>query len=130
MDDTVGLWRAIASTLACEDDFTAMLSELVAHRLLDGPAVDDALGRDLGPIVAEQGWMAAGERITPQQAASAVHRALYHWRLFGLLDEVRQRWEGGHRTAPDVTALNAVGRSSAIAFLRARATAPRSDVRA
>lgn len=130
VDDTVGLWRAIATTLACEDEYLAMLSELVAHRLLDGPAVDGALEHDIGPIVAEQGWAAGGVRVSAHQAGLAVHRALYHWRLFGLLDEVRPRWEGGQRTVSSVAALNAAGRSTAIAFLRARATAPRKDLHA
>ena len=105
-----------------------LLNELVVHRLLDGPAIDDALEQELGPIIAEQGWTADGERVTAQHAAWAVHRALYHWRLFGLLDENQPRWEGGHRTGPNVTALNAAGRFTAMAFLRARATAPRMDL--
>jgi hypothetical protein len=130
VDDTVGLWHAIAATIACEDGYLAMLSELVAHRLLDGPASDDALEREIGPIVAAQGWAADGVPVTARQAGLAVHRALYHWRLFGLLDEVRAKWEGGRPTGPNVTALNAAGRSTAIAFLRARATAPRTDLRA
>lgn len=128
VDDAVGLWRAIASTLACEDEYLAMLSELLAHRLLDGPAIDDALEQELGPIIAEQGWTAGGERVTAQHAAWAVHRALYHWRFFGLLDEIPPRWEGGHRTGPSVTALTAAGQSTALAFLRARATAPRTHL--
>ncbi|MDP1572230.1 MAG: hypothetical protein Q8L86_19705, partial [Vicinamibacterales bacterium] len=129
VDDTVGLWKAIASTLACEDGYLAMLSELVAHRLLDGPALDDALEREIGPIVAAQGWAADGVPVTARHAGVSVHHALYHWRLFALLDEVRPRWEGGRPSGPSITALNAVGRSTAITFLRARATAPRTDVR-
>jgi hypothetical protein len=129
VDDPDGLWRAIASTLACEDAYLTMLSELVAHRLLEGPAVDGALGRDVAPLIVEQGWMAGRDRVTAEQAAGSVHRALYHWRLFGLLEEVRPRWEGGRPTAPSTTALNTIGRSTAIAFLRARATAPRTDLR-
>ena len=130
VDDTVGLWHAIAATLACEDEYLAMLSELVAHRLLDGPALDDALEREIGPIVAAQGWAANGVPVTARQAGLAVHRALYHWRLFGLLDEVRAKWEGGRPAGPNTTALNAAGRFTAIAFLRARATALRTDLRA
>jgi len=129
VDDTVGLWHALAATLACEDGYLAMLSELVAHRLLDGPALDDALEREIGPIVAAQGWAANGVRVTARLAGWAVHRALYDWRLFGLLEEVRAKWEGGRPTGPNITALNAVGRSTAIALLRARATAPRTDLR-
>ena len=79
----------------------------------------------LGPVVvAAQGWMAGREPVTAERAGWAVHRALYHWRLFGLLEEIRPRWEGGRPTGPNVTGLNAAGRSAAIAFLRARATAP------
>jgi hypothetical protein len=130
VDDPVGLWHAIAATLACEDGYLAMLSELVAHRLLDGPALEDALEREIGPIVAAQGWAANGVPVTAHQAGVSVHRALYHWRLFGLLDEVRAKWEGGRPTGPNITALSAVGRSTAIAFVRARATAPRTDLRA
>ncbi len=130
IDDPIGLWRLIAATLACEDDYVSMLSEFVAHRLLDGPALDGALERDLGPIVAAQGWIAGDERITPHAAGLAVHRALYHWRLFGLLDEVRPKWEGGRPTGPNITALNAAGRAAATAFLRARASVPRTDLRA
>ena len=129
-NDAVGLWQAIAATLACEDGYHAMLSELVAHRLLDGPALDDALEREIGPIVAAQGWAAGGIPVTARQAGLAVHRALYHWRLFGLLDEVHARWEGGQPIRQGSTALNRLGRFTAIAFLRARATAPRSDLRA
>jgi hypothetical protein len=129
-DDAVGLWQAIAATLACEDGYLAMLSELVAHRLLEGPALDDALEQEIGPIVAAQGWTADGVLVTDHQAGLAAHRALYHWRLFGLLDEVHARWEGGRPIRQRSTALNALGRSAAIAFLRARATTPRTDLRA
>ena len=123
-DEPTRLWHVISTTLACEDEYQAMLGELIAHRLLAGPANDDALGRVIGPIIAAQGWRAGRESVTAEQAGRAVHRALYHWRLFSLLDEVRPRWEGGHPTGPNVTGLNPAGRSAAIAFLRARATAP------
>lgn len=114
----------ISTTLACEDAYLAMLSELIAHRLLAGPANDDALERVIGPIIAAQGWRAGREPVTAERAGRAVHRALYHWRLFGLLEEIRPRWEGGRPTGSNVTGLNPAGRPAAIAFLRARATAP------
>ena len=98
--------------------------------VLEGPADDDALEREVGPVVAAQGWAAGGVPVTARGAGLSVHRALYHWRLFGLIDEVRATWEGSRPTGPGSTALNAVGRSTAIAFLRARATAPRTDPRA
>jgi len=114
----------VATTLACEDEYIAMLSELVAHRLLAGPAVDHALEQAVGPVIVAQGWMAGREPVTAEQAGWSVHRALFHWRLFGLLDETRPRWEGGPQVEPAVTALTPAGRTAAISLLRARATAP------
>jgi len=114
----------ISTTLERQDEYLAILGELIAHRLLAGPANDDALERDVGPIIAAQGWKAGREPVNAEQAGRAVYRALYHWRLFGLLDESRPRWEGGHPTGPNATRLDPAGRSAAIAFLRARATAP------
>jgi hypothetical protein len=123
-EDPAALFGEIATTLACEDDYLAMLSELVAHRLLAGLAIDHALEQAVGPIIVAQGWTAGREPLTAEQAGWSVHRALYHWRLFGLLDETRPRWEGGRQTEPTVTALTPAGRTAASAFLRARATAP------
>jgi len=99
------------------------------ERLMTEPTEALQSVSEIGPVVAAQGWAANGVPVTAHQAGLAVHRALYHWRLFGLLDEVRAKWEGGRPTGPNVTALNAVGRSTSIALLRARATAPRTDLR-
>ncbi len=123
-DDPTALFREVAATLACENDYLAMLSELVAHRLLAGPAVGQALERDIGPVIAAQGWRAGREPVTAEQAGSSVHRALYHWRLFGLLAETRSRWEDGKQVELAVTTLTSAGRAAAFTFLRARATAP------
>ncbi len=123
-DEPVALFHRVATTLACEDEYTAMLSELVAHRLLAGPAVDHALEQAVGPVIVAQGWMAGSEPVTAEQAGWSVHRALFHWRLFGLLDETRPRWEDGRQVEPAVTALTHAGRTAAIALLHARATAP------
>jgi len=123
-DDPPALFRQVATTLACEDEYLAMLSELVAHRLLAGPAVGHALERDVGPVIAAQGWRAGREPVTAERAGLSVHRALYHWRLFGFLDETRPRWEGGQQVEAAVTALTPAGRTAAIALLRARANAP------
>ena len=115
-EDPPALFREVTATLACEDEYLAMLSELVAHRLLAGPAVDQSLEQAVGPVITQQaGWDA--------------HRALYHWRLFNLLDEKRPRWEDGNQVEPAITALTPGGRAAALTFLRARAIAPsrRSD---
>ncbi len=123
-DDPAALFHHVATTLACEDEYIAMLSELVAHRLLAGPAVDHALEQAVRPVIVAQGWMAGREPVTAEQAGWSVHRALFHWRLFGLLDETRPRWEDGRQVEPAVTALTPAGRTAAIALLQARATAP------
>lgn len=123
-NDPVGLFRAVAATLACEDEYLAMLSELVAHRLLAGQAADHALEHAIGPIIEAQGWLAGREPVSAERAGWSVHRALYYWRLFGLLVETRPRWEGGRQTVLAVTALTPAGRAAALALLRARATAP------
>lgn len=123
-DDPTALFLQVAATLACVDDYLAMLSELVAHRLLAGPAVGETLERAVGLVIAAQGWRAGREQVTAEQAGSSVHRALYHWRLFGLLAETRSRWEDGQQVEAAVTALTPAGRAAALSFLRARAIAP------
>ena len=129
-DEPVALFHQVATTLACEDEYLAMLSELVALRLLAGPAVGNSLERAVGPVIAAQGWMAGREPVTAEQAGLSVHCALYHWRLFCLLAETRSRWEDGKQVEPAVTALTPAGRAAALCFLRARAIAPgrRSDL--
>lgn len=129
-EDPAALFREVAPTLACEDEYLAMLSELVAHRLRASPAVDQALEQAVGPVIAAQGWVAGREPVSAQQAGWGAHRALYHWRLFNFLDEKRSRWEDGKQVEPAVTALTPAGRAAALTFLRARAIAPgrRSDL--
>ena len=123
--DPTALFGEVAATLACESAYLAQLSEIIAHRLLAGPAVGRALEEAVAPIVAAQGWMAGGEPVGAQRAGWDAHRALYHWRLFGLLDEVSPRWEGGQHVEPSITALTPSGRATARILRRARATAPR-----
>lgn len=122
-DPTV-LFHEVAATLARESAYLAMLSEIVAHLLLAGPAVGRALEEAAGAIVAAQGWMAGREPVGAERAGWDAHRALYHWRLFNLVDEVPPRWEGGQQVEPGTTALTPAGRAAARILLRARATAP------
>lgn len=128
LDDPSALWRAIAATIGATDDYASMLSELIAHRLLEGPAVGDELEELIVPIVIAQGWRTGGQPVDERHIVLSVHRPLYCWRLFGLLDEVRPRWIDGHPTGPNVTSLTAVGRATALEYLRARATAARTSL--
>lgn len=126
--DRPGLWRTIARTIGATDDYASLLSELIAHRLLEGPAFGDALEQAIVPIVTAQGWRTGGEPADERHIVLSVHRPLYFWRLFGLLDEVRPRWIDGHPTGPNVTSLTAEGRAAALEYLRARATAARTSL--
>ena len=51
LEDPVALWRAVATTLGATDEYAAMLSELIAHRLLDGPAIEKELEASIAPII-------------------------------------------------------------------------------
>lgn len=124
--EPVAMWRAIAANLDEGDEYSKMLSELIALRLLQGPAVGvRALKNALAPIILEQGWRARGVPITERDVEGSVHRPLWFWRLFGLLDEQHPRWEAGRSVGEYVTALTPTGRATAMALLHARATAPR-----
>jgi len=54
LEDPSALWRAVATTIGATDDYAAMLSELIAHRLLAGPALGDELEESIVPVVAAQ----------------------------------------------------------------------------
>lgn len=128
-DDPAALWRHIATRIGDTDAYGAMMSELAAHRLLAGPAEGDAVVDAILPIVAAQGWRSGGKPADARDVSWAVHSVLNDWRLFGLLDEVRPRWENGRRTGPDITSLTGAGRATALAWLHRRATGPRHDLR-
>ncbi len=128
LGDPVALWRVIAAGIGRVDDYAGMVSELIAHRLLEGPAEGDDLAAAIVPIVASQGWQSGGVALDPGQIRWSIHGPLRHWRLFGLLDERVPRWENNRPTGPAITSLTAVGRATAMAYLHARATAPRRDL--
>jgi len=128
LEDPVALWRAVATTIGVTDDYTALLSELIAHRLLAGPALGNELEASIVPIVMAQGWRSGDDPVDERHIVMSVHRPLYYWRLFGLLEEVRPRWVEGRPTGPNVISLTPAGRVTALEYLRARATAPRRSL--
>ena len=85
-------WRAAATTIGANDDYTAMLNELIAHRLLAGPALGNELEASIVPVITAQGWRSGGDAVDERHIVMSIHRPLYLWRLFGLLEEVRPRW--------------------------------------
>lgn len=128
LEDPAALWRAVATTIGATDDYMAMLSELIAHRLLAGPAFGNQLDESVVPVITAQGWRSGGTPVDERHIAMSIHRPLYFWRLFGLLEEVRPRWVDHRPTGPNVTSLTAAGRATALEYLRARATAPRRSL--
>lgn len=129
LGDPVAMWCAIATNLDEGHVYSKMLSELIAARLLQGPAVGlGALPDAIAPILLEQGWRADGDPLTEQHVQESIHRPLWFWRLFGLLDEVHPRWEDGHPVGEYVTSLTQAGRATAMALIHARATAPRENL--
>lgn len=125
LEDPVMLWRTLATTIGATDDYAAMLSELIAHRLLAGAALGNELEDSIVPVITAQGWRSGGDAVDERHIVMSIHRPLHFWRLFGLLEEVRPRWVDNMPTGPNVTSLTAAGRATALEYLRARANAPR-----
>lgn len=134
IDDPVALWHAVTATLGQVDAFSRAVSELVAHRLLEGPAEtrplseDNQLTQAIAPAILYQGWR---EGVRPLQH-SDIDRATWEpnreWRLFGLLDEESPTWREGRSIGRCLTALSETGRAAAWAHLFARATEPRGSL--
>lgn len=135
LDDPIQLWWAATGTAGQTDEYLAMVSELLALRLLDGPAefighmVGDRFGvSELALAVAEgllpQGWQSGNLALTEWDVDRDIHEPLREWRLFGFLDEppiTREALEQGRPTVK----LSPVGRHAALALLYTRATASR-----
>lgn len=122
------LWAEVAATLGGRDDFGKVVAELVGLRLLDGPAIDSDLEEALFSIIAAQGWMAGLESVEYRHVAHIIHRRLYWWRMLGLLDEERPRWENAQRIGQSRTGLTSQGEATVLAYLRGLATGPRTSV--
>ena len=135
LDDPVRLWWALVGTAGQVDEYLSMVSELMAMRLLDGPAehlgpwLDDTfapseLALFVADVVLAQGWRRGKTPISEQDVDHDVHEPLGEWRLFGFLAErpvSRQSLSEGRPTI----ALSSTGRQAMLALLHRRATAKR-----
>jgi hypothetical protein len=134
LDDPVVLWHAITAALGRQDAFAGAISELIAHRLLEGPAEtqplseSDELTQLLVTVLPAQGWQQGNTPIGVESLRHAVHEPLREWRLFGLLHEESPRYAGGRWVGRWMTSLTEVGRAAALAHLYARATEPRESL--
>jgi hypothetical protein len=124
------LWAAVASQTEDGDDFTFVMTEMVALRLIRGLAEPDEIVADVTPILRAQGWTTTSGPITEDQVARALWAPLRWWRLFSVLDEVKPTWERGtgRRLTVHTIALRSEGERMVLAYLRSRAAGPRHSV--
>ena len=132
--DPLGLWRATTATVGRSDPFSSVLSELIALRLLEGPATTisldrmDELTQAVAPTLLAQGWRQGATPVDERYVSHALHESLGEWRVFGLLEK-RRPWRPGDDDESRFTvSLNEAGRFAALAHLFARATAPRHEI--
>ena len=135
LDDPVDLWWAIVKTIGGREPFTAMISELIAYRLLEGPVEHiglvgepSELAQVVSPVLLEQGWRQNGAPIRIEHIDEDIHEPLREWRLFGLLGK---EWYARGDDRPDrrpTVSLSETGQVAIAAHLYARATEPRNEV--
>ncbi|MCB1003829.1 MAG: hypothetical protein KDB35_06550, partial [Acidimicrobiales bacterium] len=128
IDDPVGLWRLLAGTLGGDDEFDRVVAELVAMSLLERPAQDDSLALRARPLLDALGWRVDGEPLGHRQVVWAVWERIHWWQTIGVAEHRRARWDRDtHRQVePATTSLTPAGEATALAYLRSRATRPRT----
>jgi hypothetical protein len=124
------LWRCVAGETEDGEEFTQMVTELVALRVLRGRVETGELAAEVGLILAAQRWSTSNGPMTPNEVSSAIWRPLRWWRILSILDEVESTWERGtgRRMNPHTVAFNASGEATVLAYLRSRAAGPRQSV--
>jgi hypothetical protein len=126
------LWRTVATQTEDAGALTAVITELVGLRLLQGPCDGGRLAEEVAPILAAQGWRSSGgEPVTKSLIGFEVWAPIRWWNIFSVVDDEWPTWEQGtHRQlTPHTLSLRPGGVAMALAFLRARATGPRSSIR-
>lgn len=129
IDDPVGLWRLLAGSLGGDDEFDQIVGELVAMSLLDAPARDYSLADTIGPLLDALGWRVDGEPLNRHQVIRAVWDRVHWWRTIGVAEHRESRWdrETHQKVEPSITTLTAAGEATVLAYLRHRATRPRTS---
>jgi hypothetical protein len=128
--DPVALWREVAGTLGGFSPFDRAVGELVGHRLLQGPVVDEHIVQTVGPVLTAMGWQAADGPLTRRDIESATWDRWRWWRTLGLLERESARWdrEAQRQVGHTTTTLTPAGRATVLAFLRNSALGPRDDL--
>ncbi len=129
LDDPAGLWRLLVGTLGGDDEYDQLVGELVAMSLLESPAHDDALASMVRPVLDGLGWRADGQPLQHRQVVWAVWERIHWWRTIGVAEHHASRWdrETRRQVEPATTVLTAAGEATALAYLRLRATRPRTS---
>lgn len=123
LGDPIELWHTVARGVGSFDEYARTVSELVALRLLAGPAEEADLLTTAIPIIRAQGWRHGQRALNDSEIQWSIHDPLRYWRLFGLLDEQEARWADDHRPlTPWTVSFTPAGRLAAMSFLHARAT--------
>lgn len=131
LDDPVALWWALVGTVGQPHAYAGMVSELIALRLLEGPAEYISLIESpselllaVSPTLSSQGWSSGGIPLTERDIEHDIHASLGEWRLFGLLREPPMTREALMASRFEVS-LSPIGERAAEALLYVRSTAPR-----
>ncbi len=128
--DTGALWNAVAQTLGGSHAFDRTVGELMAHRLLEGPATDDELVEAVRSGASTLGWQTRSGPLSDDQARSAMFARWRWWRLLQVTDEDPTVWDAAaqRRMRARTTRLTSAGRPTVVAYLRDLATGPRTEV--
>lgn len=131
LDDPVALWWALVGTVGQPNAYAGMVSELIALRLLEGPAESFGLIDSpselllaVSPTLLSQGWSSGGIPLTEHDIERDIHASLGEWRLFALLREPPLTREALMASRLEVS-LSPIGQRAAEGLLYARATARR-----
>ena len=123
LDDPERLWWAVTRALIGTDDYLAMVAELVALPLLDGPAeyigpgsTPSELALSVADELLAQGWRQGNTLLTLHDVDRDIHEPLRAWRPFGLLEKSPWRDEEGNWLRPTET-LSEVGVMAASSML-------------
>jgi hypothetical protein len=125
------LWSAVASETEESGELQAMVTEIVALRLLCGPTEVERMTKEMAQILALEGWRTVDGKLATEAELSFVVWGPFRW--WAIFDGVDDQWpiwkEGmGEALTPHTVSLRRTGEAMALAFLRERAVGPRRPV--
>lgn len=126
--DPPALWRALTHELDGASEYDRLIGELVALRLLNGPADENGLVTVAAQIIRAQLWGTGGRLMTDDEIRWTIHEPLPYWRLWGWLDERQTEWRPDHTiVTPWRVAFTPGGRLAALSYIRSCALTSEPD---